>query len=130
MAPHALLHRRTYFSLSLVTARRSRSALMAALLALLAMLGVAALSGWDGATFHADDPIHAASVRHDRIDDIRRDPDGAVHLAAHATGHGIAIPNDAATPTPPLETQVAWTPGVAIFGPGLTDASLLRPPRG
>lgn len=103
---------------------------MAALLALLAMLAMAALSGWDGATFHADDPLHAASVQHDRIDNLRGDPDGAVHLAAHAVGHGLAIPDDAATPMPPLARQVAWMPGVAIMGPGLNGTSLLRPPRG
>lgn len=103
---------------------------MAALLALLAMLAMTALSGWDGATFHAVDPLHAAAVQHDRVDDMRSDPDGAVHVAAHAAGHGLAIPDDAATPMPPLARRMAWMPAIAIMGPGLHGSSLLRPPRG
>lgn len=130
MASAALLHRRPSRTICDVRAHGSRSAVLGALLALLAMLTMAAVSGWDGATFHADDPLHAASVQHDRIEGARQDPDGAVHLAAHAAGHGLALPGAVAAPMPPLPRRMAWTPGVSLIGPGLTGRSLLRPPRG
>lgn len=102
---------------------------LATLLAFIAVLGMVALSGWHGATIHDDDPVHAASVEHSHADTDQDDPDGAIHLAAHAVGQSLAVPAHIEPSHLVVELASIWPSGELAGLRGLDPTSLLRPPR-
>ena len=106
----------------------SRSALLATLLALLAVFAMSAVSGWQGAAFHDDRTMTAAADAH--VGTAQDDPDTAVHLEAHAIGHGVAIPVNVLPASPLPMARMAWANMVTTAPHGFAPASLLRPPRG
>lgn len=113
-----------------MTARRSRSALLGAVLALVAMLGLIGASGWHNAIVHDDDAVHAVSVEHSHGGSNRTDPDAPIHALAHVAGQWIAF--DAAVPTtrPILVADRTWQTGTAGLRGGIEPSELLRPPQG
>lgn len=117
-------------------ARRPRSVLLGAVLALAAMLGFAALSGWHSAAIHNDDPGHVTSLEHsheqadhDKHED-HDDPDGPIHLAAHANGQGLALAGQAVAPFSSAPIENAWLSFDSPLKGGIDPSELLRPPRG
>lgn len=115
-------------SLRRVTVRRSRFALLGALLALLAVFAMSGVSGWHGATFHDDDPAHVEAVEHTH-GAAQTDPDSPVHLAAHAAGQWLI---ESERILAPVLTVVSRTPNTiadAAFLVGVAPSTLLRPPR-
>jgi hypothetical protein len=112
-----------------VTARASRPALLGILLALVALLGMTGVSGWHSAHVHPDSPTHAAAAADDHGDASRNGLEGTAHLAAHAMGHGFALPQQTAFLRPGLVTVKSWALTRALLLPGLNPAALLRPPR-
>ncbi len=114
----------------MIATRRLRASAIGAMLALVAVLGLVALTGWHHAVVHDDDPVHAVAVRHDHASTALADPDGSVHLLAHATGQWIAFA--ATAPTAPALTDVVriWPIGRHDLGSGIDPSGLLRPPRG
>lgn len=129
MTNGSLLHRKASRSVAIVTARRSRSVLVATMLAFLAVLGMAALSGWHSSTFHHDDAVPAVAVEHVHGDVFNGDSDDAVHVAAHAIGQGIAIPAHIDATRLTVEFAASWAIGETVIGQGFEPSSLLRPPR-
>ncbi|PJG45757.1 hypothetical protein CAF53_24010 [Sphingobium sp. LB126] len=112
-----------------VTVRGSRFRLLGAILALLAILGLTALSTWHSAVVHDADPIHAASIGH--VDGQQQpDPDGPVHVAAHATSQWLALGEQSAPPIFPTVLELTWAVFDVPFLTGRGPAELLRPPRG
>lgn len=110
--------------------RRSRSALVGAVLALVAMLGIFALSGWHNAVIHDDDPVHFVSVQHDHGSSRQADPDGPIHVLAHATSQWIGFAGTFVTPVPLAVVAQAWPIGDYVLRGGIEPSELLRPPRG
>lgn len=101
------------------------------MLAMLAMFGLAALSGWHGATVHDHDPVHAASVEHDHDRDTSKmgDLDAPIHSLAHAAGEWVATAGPfAALAALPVFCDV-WPTADASFDAGVDPSELLRPPR-
>jgi hypothetical protein len=116
----------------MMTVSRSRSALFGAVLALVAMLGFAALSGWHSATIHDDDGVQATTIEHshehaDR--DNNDDPDGPIHVAAHATGQGLALTGHAIAAFLRSGAEIAWISFDSLLRSGIDPSELLRPPR-
>lgn len=112
-----------------VTVRRSWFALLGAMLAIMAMLGLTALSTWHSAVVHDGDPIHAASIG--RINGQQQpDPDGPIHVAAHATGQWLALAEQSAPSVFPMVSELTWAVCDVPFLNGREPAELLRPPRG
>lgn len=110
--------------------RRSRSALLGAVLALVAMLGMIGASGWHGAVVHDDDPLHAVSVETSHSGSSQTDPDAPIHALAHAAGQWVAF--DAVVPTtrPILVVDRTWPTDIAGLRDGIGPSELLRPPQG
>jgi hypothetical protein len=114
----------------MMTAWRSRSALLGAVLALVAMLGFAMLSGWHSATIHDDDPVHMTSAEHTHEHADHDDPDGPIHLAAHASGQAFALAGQAVGPVSSAPIENAWFSFESPLRGGIDPSELLRPPRG
>jgi hypothetical protein len=111
-----------------VAARRSRSAILGALLAWLAVLGVFSLSTWHSADFHDHEPAHVASVVQVH-DQQAPDPDSAIHVAAHMVGHSIAVPGATVASAASAALATRWQRDRSELRRGLDPTSLLRPPR-
>lgn len=112
-----------------MTASRSRLALFGALLAFVAILGLSALSVWHSAMVNDADPVHAVSVGHIDGTAGTADPDGPLHVAAHATGQILPIANEQATTIFADRIERIWARFAAAFRSGSDPSSLLRPPR-
>lgn len=110
--------------------RRSQSALFGAWLALVAVMGLFVLSGWHNAVVHDDDPIHVVSVEHDHGSSRQTDPDGPIHVLAHATGQWISFAAPFQAPTLFAVADRVWSSGVYRLKGGIEPSELLRPPRG
>ncbi|QBM75942.1 hypothetical protein E2E30_09305 [Sphingomonas sp. AAP5] len=110
--------------------RRSRSALLGAVLALVAMLGLIGLSGWHGAIVHDDDPVHAVSIEHSHGGSDQTDPDGPIHVLAHATGQLLTLDAATATLRATVVSDRTWPTGIAGLLRGIGPSGLLRPPQG
>lgn len=123
--PPTRLHR----NVAGVTARQPYFALLGTLLALAAMLGIASLSVWHSTMVNDADPIHAVSIGHVDSAPSNTDPDGPLHVAAHATGQFLSIdPHSATTILAALPERI-WTPFTSLFRDGSAQSGLLRPPR-
>lgn len=112
-----------------VTARRPYFALIGALLAFAAMLGMASLSVWHSTMVNDADPIHAVSIGHIDSAASKTDPDGPLHVAAHATGQFLSIDPLSATTVFEGLAERLWTPFTSLFRDGSAQSGLLRPPR-
>jgi hypothetical protein len=112
-----------------VTARRSYFALLGALLAFVAMLGISSLSVWHSTMLNDADPIHAVSVGHIDSATSNPDPDGPLHVAAHATGQFLSIDTQSATTVLTTRAERIWIPFTSLFRDDSAQSSLLRPPR-
>jgi len=112
-----------------VPIRRPRPALLSVILAILAVMTMSAVSTWHSASFHDDDPIHAASVTHVHSDSGSVDPDAPIHVAAHMVGQGIDLPSVTTAPLYAAREVVRWQMTPSGFTPGEDPASPLRPPR-
>lgn len=112
-----------------VTARRSRFALIGALLAFAALLGISSLSVWHSTMVNDADPIHAVSVGHVDADAGKTDPDGPLHVVAHATGQFLSIDIQPATTVFAARAEQVWTLFKDAFRDGSAQSGLLRPPR-
>lgn len=110
--------------------RRPGFTLLAALLAFLAILGVFALSGWHSAMVDDADPVHAVSIGHVDPAPDKADPDGPVHLVAHATAQFLSIGMAARPSAFPTRGERVWVPLVPSFRDGSDAAGILRPPQG
>lgn len=110
-------------------ARRSRLALFGALLAFAAMLGTSALSVWHSAMATDTDPVHAVSFDHVHIAAGDTDPDGPLHLVAHATGQFLSIASEPARSVLAGRMARVWTRLTVAFRNGSDPSGLLRPPR-
>ncbi|WP_332790657.1 hypothetical protein [Sphingomonas sp. GB1N7] len=88
------------------------------------------LSGWHGAIVHDHEPFHAASVEYDHDRSKPSDPDGPVHMLAHATGELIALAGPLATPTVAVVSDQSWSPRDTFLRSEIDPSELLRPPRG
>lgn len=114
----------------MMTVRRPGFALFGALLAFAAILGVVALSGWHSAMVDDSDPVHAVSIGQSDGDHKKADPDGPIHVVAHATASLVSIE------APPVATVLlglvdqTWLPLVSRFRAGSDPSGPLRPPRG
>ncbi|WP_343526197.1 hypothetical protein [Sphingomonas sp.] len=109
---------------------QTRSTLLGAVLALVAMLGLVALSGWHSAVVHDDDPVHVASVEHVHGSSQQADPDGPIHVLAHAMGQWIALAGPSATPMRFALVNRVWPIALYDLRAGIDPSELLRPPRG
>ena len=98
--------------------------------ALVAVLGLFALSGWHNAIVHDDDPIHVVSVEHDHGSSNQTDPDGPIHVLAHATGQWIGIAAPFHAPAALAIADRVWPSGDYCLRGGIEPSELLRPPRG
>lgn len=112
-----------------VSGRRSHFALFGALLAFAAILGISALSVWHSAMVNDADPIHAVSVGHIDGAPSKTDPDGPLHVLAHATGQFLSIDSQPATSVFAALVERVWTPLTAFFRDGSDPSGLLRPPQ-
>ncbi len=110
-----------------VTLATLRSWLFAAVPALLALCAIVSVATWHAADLHDDRPVAAVTL--ERGTPPADDAGTMVHVAAHAIGHGMAVPR--ATPAPLLvaEPRQPWLAVSATLTPGLAPPSLIRPPR-
>lgn len=110
--------------------RRSRSALLGAVLALVAMLALIGLSGWHSAVVHDDYPVQSVSIEHSLSGSSQTDPDAPIHALAHVAAQWI--PFDAAVPPmrPILAVDRTWPTGITGLRGGIAPSGLLRPPQG
>ncbi len=113
-----------------MTVRRSRLTLLGAALALIAMIGLSALSGWHSAFVHDHAPAHASSVEHSHGTSGRTDPDGPIHVMAHATGQWLAPAGQPLVPVLMPVARAAWTIAASAIATNFAPSELLRPPRG
>ena len=113
----------------MMTVRRPGFALVGVLLALAAMLGVLALASWHSAMVNDADPVHAVSVRHLDGAPGEADPDGSLHVVAHATGQFLSVASLPATPVFSAPVARAWAPVTTFFQDDSDPSGLLRPPR-
>lgn len=125
----ALSPTRLHRNVAGVTAGRPLFALLGALLAFAAMLGIASLSVWHSTMVNDADPIHAVSIGHVDGAASKSDPDGPLHVAAHATGQFLSINIQSATTVLASLTERVWTPFASPFRSGSTQFGLLRPPK-
>jgi hypothetical protein len=112
-----------------VTARRPYFALLGALLAFMALLGISSLSVWHNAMVNDADPIHAVSVGHIESAESNSDPDGPLHVAAHATGQFLSIDIQSPATIFAAQAERVWTSFTSLFRDGSAQSGLLRPPR-
>lgn len=117
-------------TLAAMAQRRPRFAFLGALLAFSAMFCLVGLSGWHSASVHDHAPAHAATVEHDHDHSRQADPDGPVHLLAHATGQWIALADPLAMPALADLPNLAWSVLDPSFRVGIDPSELLKPPRG
>lgn len=113
-----------------MTTRRSRSALLGAVLALVAMLGLIGASGWHNALVHDDDAVHAVSVEHSHAGSNQTDPDAPIHALAHVAGQWISLDATVPTTRPILASDQTWPTGLPGLRGGIGPSELLRPPQG
>ncbi|GHH25937.1 hypothetical protein GCM10008023_39870 [Sphingomonas glacialis] len=114
----------------MMTVRRPGFSLFGALLAFAAILGVFALSSWHSAVVDDTDPIHAVSIGQSNGRHKKADPDGPIHVVAHATASLVSIEaQPVATVLQGLADQ-AWLPFVTLFRAGSDPSGPLRPPQG
>lgn len=125
----ALSPTRPHRNVAGVTARRPYFALLGALLAFAAMLGIASLSVWHSTMVNDADPIHAVSIGHVDSAASNTDPDGPLHVAAHATGQFLSIDPQSATTILATLPERIWTPFTSLFRDDSAQSGLLRPPR-
>lgn len=109
--------------------RRPRFMLFGVLLAFTAMLGVLALAGWHSAMVNDADPVHPVSVRHVDSAPSQTDPDGPIHVVAHATGQLLPVASPPATPVFSAPVERAWAPIASSFHDDSDPSGLLRPPQ-
>ena len=115
-------------------ARLPLARLVAALLAVVAMIGMVALSTWHAAEIHGDPPTRLVSLidahpDHQNSSNTVSDPEAAIHFAAHAVGHSLALPVETLLMLRISFTRQIWTATTNALRPGPAPASLLRPPR-
>ncbi|MHA0337297.1 hypothetical protein [Sphingomonas aquatilis] len=110
--------------------RQTRSALLGAVLALVAMLGLVMLSSWHNAMVHDDDPVHLVSVEHDHGSSNQADPDGPIHVLAHATGQWIPFADVVPSSVQATTATRTWLAGIYHLRGSIEPSGLLRPPRG
>lgn len=114
----------------MMTVRRPGFSLFGALLAFAAILGVFALSSWHSAVVDDADPIHAVSIGQSDGGHNKADPDGPIHVVAHATASLVSIEAQlVATVLLGLADQ-AWLPFVSLLRAGSDPSGPLRPPQG
>lgn len=117
----------------IVIARRLPMPVLSALLALLAVFGVCALSGWHASNFEDLPTAHGSVLEHvhdhDHDHANQTDPDGAVHIAAHAVAQGMAIPDAAVMTYSASSSALLWTSMLVAGRLQKAPFSLLRPPR-
>lgn len=113
--------------LRIVTLALLRSWLFAAVPALLALCAIVSVATWHAADLHDDRPVATMALK--RGTPPADDAATMVHVAAHAIGHGMAVPR--ATLALPLvaEPRQPWLRVIATLPPGLTPLSPIRPPR-
>lgn len=114
----------------MVTVRRPGFSLFGALLAFAAILGVFALSGWHSAMVDDADPIHAISIGQSDGGHNRVDPDGPIHVVAHATASLVSIEAQPVATVLLGLADEAWLPLVSSFRADSDPSGLLRPPQG
>ncbi|WP_454280350.1 hypothetical protein [Sphingomonas sp. Marseille-Q8236] len=94
------------------------------------MIGLVALSSWHSAVVHDDNPVHVASVEHVHGSSNQVDPDGPIHVLAHATGQWLALADIFATPAQFAPVTQVWPIEVYDLQAGIDPSEPLRPPRG
>lgn len=113
-----------------VSARRSRFALLGALLAFVAIVGLSAVSGWHSAAAHHDEAVHSVSIA---VADVRPQqpaPESPLHVEAHATSHLLALEEQLAPAVFSRLLPPGWVDLRSPMLAGREPAELLRPPRG
>lgn len=114
----------------MTTVRRPGFLLLGTLLAFAAILGVLTLSAWHSVMVNDADPVHAVSIGQSNGDHKNADPDGPIHVVAHATASivSIAFPLIAAVMVTPVERL--WSSLVSFFRDDSDPSGPLRPPQG
>lgn len=116
-------------SIGAVKARRSLSALVAALLALVAIFSMNAVSGWHASAVQDDVELaHSLSADHDHDHGKSNDTDSLVHLAAHCLGHSVGLPGQFTAPARSVAEARVWAIPRAATLKGQMSPSVLRPP--
>lgn len=110
--------------------RRPGFSLFGMCLAFAAILGVFTLSGWHSAMVNDADPVHASSIGQSQGEHNKADPDGPIHVVAHAIASivGISLPQVATVTLVPVVRL--WSPHTSFFRAGSDSSRLLRPPQG
>lgn len=104
-----------------------RSWLIAAIPALLALCAIASVATWHAADFHDDRAV--AGMAQTGTTPPSDDGGTMVHVAAHAIGHGMAVPRTTPAPSPLAEPRQPWLRLAATLPPGHSPPSPVRPPR-
>ncbi len=104
-----------------------RSWLLAAVPALLALCAIVSVATWHAADLHDDRPVAGMTV--EQGTPPADDAGTMVHVAAHAIGHGMAVPRATLAPSPVAEPRQPWLRMAATLPPGLAPPLSIRPPR-
>lgn len=110
-----------------VTLALLRSWLVAALPAVLALVAVVTVSTWSSADRHHEGEMAAAHAI--ELAQPSADVGVMVHVAAHAIGHGMNMPQPAPAPRALLAMRPTWRVVAAALPPGVALPSPTRPPR-
>lgn len=113
-----------------MTVRRPGFSLFGALLSFAAILGVFALSSWHSAVVDDADPVHAVSIGQSDGGHNKADPDGPIHVVAHATASLVSIEGQPVATVIRGLADEAWLPFVSSFRADSDPSGLLRPPQG
>ncbi len=105
-----------------------RSWRFAAVPALLALGAIMSVATWHAADLHDDRP--AATLALEQDVPPADDAGTMVHVAAHAIGHGMAVPRATPAPLRIAEPRQPWQLAAATLPPGFVPPSPIRPPRG